>query len=97
MLYLGADVPETSWVEAAARSASPMAVLAVVTADDRVPAALIATKLLLNRPAILVGVGGAEAEEVPIDDARAVRLPRFVTAAAAAVSDLLRGRAATIP
>ena len=97
VLYLGADVPETSWAEAAARSTSPMAVLAVVTAEDRVPAALVATKLLLNRPAMLVGLGGAAAEEVPIDDSRAVRLPQPVTEAAAAVSDLLGGRAATIP
>jgi MerR family transcriptional regulator, light-induced transcriptional regulator len=96
-LYLGADVPEASWVEAVATSDATMAVLAVVTRDDREPAAAVARALRAARPGLPVALGGAAADGVAGRQAGVVELPPRVVAAADAVADLLADGAATIP
>ena len=60
VLYLGANVPVSSW-EAAVRSREARAaVLSVVTPEDR-PAAVAVAERLLSHPAPLVCAGGASA------------------------------------
>lgn len=61
VLYLGANVPVSSW-EAAVRSREARAaVLSVVTPEDRPTAVAVAERLLSQDPAPLVCVGGASA------------------------------------
>jgi hypothetical protein len=59
VLYLGADVPETSWDAAVATHSARAAVMAVVTPDDRPSARRTADTLLANHPGLLVASGGA--------------------------------------
>jgi methanogenic corrinoid protein MtbC1 len=96
VLYLGADVPEASWVEAAATSDATMAVLAVVTPDDRSPSARVVKALRTVRPGLPIGLGGAAADGVPIDEESVFQLPSRIVAAAAMVADRLTAGTATI-
>ncbi len=82
VLYLGADVPVASWVDAAQRSGVRAAVLAAVTEDD-VPAAEDVVEALEGaRSDLLVVVGGAHGALVRGSD-RTIRLqaPRLTMAA----------------
>ena len=64
VLYLGANVPVSSW-EAAIRSREARAaVLSVVTPEDRPAAAAVAERLLSQAPAPIVCAGGASAANV---------------------------------
>jgi|1186.fasta_scaffold226386_1 DNA-binding transcriptional MerR regulator/methylmalonyl-CoA mutase cobalamin-binding subunit len=58
VLYLGANVPVSSWQEAVSRHAARAAVLSVVTDDDRPNAVAVAERLLEEVPAPLVASGG---------------------------------------
>jgi hypothetical protein len=61
VLYLGANVPVSSW-EAAVRSRQARAaVMSVVTPQDRPPAIAVAERLLSHAPTPLVCAGGASA------------------------------------
>lgn len=59
VLYLGANVPETSWDAAVTTRSARAAVLSVVTPGDRPGAITTAKRLLANHPALLVASGGA--------------------------------------
>jgi MerR family transcriptional regulator, light-induced transcriptional regulator len=64
VLYLGADVPVSSW-EAAVRSRrARAAVLSVVTPQDRPAAVAVAERLLGRTPAPIVCAGGASAADL---------------------------------
>jgi methanogenic corrinoid protein MtbC1 len=59
VLYLGANVPESSWEAAVTTHSARAAVLAVVTPADRPAAIATAERLMPSYPALLVGSGGA--------------------------------------
>jgi MerR family transcriptional regulator, light-induced transcriptional regulator len=64
VLYLGANVPVSSW-EAAVRSRDARAaVLSVVTPEDRPPAVAVAERLLSQAPVPIVCAGGASAADL---------------------------------
>jgi methanogenic corrinoid protein MtbC1 len=64
VLYLGANVPVSSW-EAAVRSRKARAaVLSVVTPEDRQAAVAVAEQLLSQAPAPIVCAGGASAADL---------------------------------
>lgn len=92
VLYLGQDVPARSWVDAAAASDAPLAVIGVVTAADRGPALDVAEALAAARPGRLVAFGGAAAPG-PGDPPGALRLPAPVVAAARAAAEALASAA----
>jgi MerR family transcriptional regulator, light-induced transcriptional regulator len=59
VLYLGADVPSTSWNAAVTTQSARAAVLSVVTPADRAAATATAELLLTNHPGLFVASGGA--------------------------------------
>lgn len=59
VLYLGANVPSTSWEAAVLGHSARAAVLSVVTAADRPSASATAETLLTLHPDLLVACGGA--------------------------------------
>jgi methanogenic corrinoid protein MtbC1 len=90
VLYLGADVPLSSWKPTVTTHRARAAVLAVVTDDDRPAAVAAAHQLLDHDPTLLVASGGACGARL----APHVRdLPMTISAAAHEVSGLLQGRA----
>jgi DNA-binding transcriptional MerR regulator len=96
--YLGADVPIPSWIEAVERTAAWLAVVGVVTPDDRKPAIEVARALRRPGHDVLVGFGGASAPEPPAKATQIwLRLPERVVDAAAAVQELWRTRFGTRP
>jgi len=96
--YLGADVPISSWIEALERTAAWLAVVGVVTPDDRGPAIEVARALRRPGHDVLVAFGGAAAPEPPPNATGLwLRLPGRVVDAAALVQDLWRTRFGTGP
>jgi methanogenic corrinoid protein MtbC1 len=64
VLYLGADIPLTSWLTAVETSLAPIVVVGVVAASDRAAAAEVVSALrTASRPPVAV-LGGARAHEV---------------------------------
>jgi methanogenic corrinoid protein MtbC1 len=61
VLYLGANVPVSSWEEAVRSREARAAVLSVVTPDDRPAAVAVAERLLSQDPVPTVCAGGASA------------------------------------
>lgn len=61
VLYLGADVPVESWVDAATASAAQAAVVGVVTTRDVSTATDVATALRTSRPDLVLAAGGGSA------------------------------------
>ena len=62
VLYLGANVPASSWEKAVLSRQARAAVLAVVTPQDRPPAVAVAKRLLGHHPGPAVCAGGAAAD-----------------------------------
>lgn len=62
--YLGADLPKASWVAAAEAPHVDAAILSVVMAEDRGPAAEVAQTLQACRPGLLVAAGGAHSGDL---------------------------------
>ncbi len=89
VLYLGADVPTSSWQAAVERQRSDAAVLAVATAEDRAPAATVAEQLLAHTPRVLVASGGSHGTELM---SGVLSLPANISEAAAQL-DLVLGSA----
>jgi MerR family transcriptional regulator, light-induced transcriptional regulator len=90
VVYLGANVPEVSWVAAVTASSAAAAVLAVVMPEDRRAAASTARRLLGDPEigGLVVAAGGRScADLVPGVHA----LPASLDAGAQALDDLLRG------
>ncbi|MGZ5400382.1 MAG: cobalamin B12-binding domain-containing protein [Nocardioides sp.] len=86
VLYLGANVPVSSWETASRSHAARAAVLAVVTAKDRAAAVTVARRLMNNDLVPLVCSGGAAGDEL----APGVRdLPPRIGAAAELLDQLI--------
>jgi methanogenic corrinoid protein MtbC1 len=81
VLYLGADVPVASWVDAASQSAATAAVIGTVTSQDIAAAAEVAVEIRAARPDLILAVGGSSGAgvTVPVD---VVHLPASVVEAA---------------
>jgi methylmalonyl-CoA mutase cobalamin-binding subunit len=87
VLYLGADVPADSWVDAVDQSSARAAVIAVVTEADVTPAILVAEAVRAAQPGLVIAVGGAAGGQVASSDA--LVLPgRIVEAARVLESEL---------
>jgi DNA-binding transcriptional MerR regulator/methylmalonyl-CoA mutase cobalamin-binding subunit len=86
VLYLGANVPVSSWDAAVRSRAARAAVLSVVTPEDRPAAAEVIERLLTHDPAPMVCTGGASAANLA---AGARTLAPGIGAAAAELDDLL--------
>ena len=85
VLYLGSDVTVDGWLDAVRRTRPRAAVVGVVTADDRGPAAEVVTALL-GQDVPFVAIGGAAASP-PLDgQGRVARIPDRVVDAAADVA-----------
>jgi len=63
-LYLGANVPATSWAAAVTSHHAHAAVMAVVTPSDRPNAIATAVELATLHPDILLGSGGASGSQL---------------------------------
>jgi MerR family transcriptional regulator, light-induced transcriptional regulator len=61
VLYLGADVPVASWVDAASRSTATAAVIGIVMSLDVASAAEVAAGIRERRPDLILAVGGSSA------------------------------------
>lgn len=81
VLYLGADVPVASWVDAASQSSATAAVIGIVTSGDIAAAAEVAGEIRAARPDLTVAVGGSSASGVTAP-ADVVQLPASVVEAA---------------
>ena len=88
VLYLGADVPASSWDAAVHAYRAKAAVLAVVTAADRPSAAATGRRLVESHPGLLVAGGGAFAADLG-DGIQ--ELPDTIGSAAAALENALQG------
>jgi methanogenic corrinoid protein MtbC1 len=86
VLYLGADVPESSWLAAVRTRSARAAVLCVVTDEDRVRAVPTAERLLREVPGLLVASGGATGDDLA-DGART--LPPTIASGAHRLDELL--------
>jgi DNA-binding transcriptional MerR regulator/methylmalonyl-CoA mutase cobalamin-binding subunit len=91
VLYLGPDVPPTSWDAAVASHTARAAVLGVVTAADRPSAAATAELLLANHPGLVVASGGAFGAHLAEG---VVSLPSSVAEAAGELDRLLHAETA---
>ena len=90
VLYLGADVPEASWQAAVRTRSARAAVMAVVTAADRLRAVPAAVRLLAGNPGLAVAGGGAFGERLA---AGVHTLGPTIAAGADQLDDLLHPRA----
>jgi DNA-binding transcriptional MerR regulator/methylmalonyl-CoA mutase cobalamin-binding subunit len=88
VLYLGANVPVSSWETAVRSHSARAAVLAVVTQQDRPAAQVVATRLTAMTKAPMVCVGGASGADLTPG---AHTLPPSIGAAAAELDDLISG------
>lgn len=83
--YLGADLPVTDWLRAAAGPHLSAVVLAIPTQNDVAPTADVIRALRANRPDLLIAVGGREQDRTPEGT---VRLGHRVAAAAHGLAEL---------
>jgi methanogenic corrinoid protein MtbC1 len=87
VLYLGADIPLTSWLTAVETSLAPVAVVGVVAAADGAAAAeVVATLRTASRPPAIV-LGGPRARDAGVADS--VVLPSSLDDAVTAVLGLV--------
>ena len=89
VLYLGADVPEQSWLNAVHSHDAAAAVLGVTTAADLPSARRTTAVLAEERPDLLIAWGGARAATL---DPPARTLPPTLTEAAHTLDALLHAR-----
>lgn len=87
VVYLGADLPVTSWRRAVHAFPTHVAVLGVPTAEDTAKAAETAEALRQSKPHIVVAAGGPHARDLHPE---VVHLPTSVAEAARAVEMLGR-------
>ncbi len=90
VLYLGADVPVTSWVHVIAQNRARMAVLAVVQEPDRIAALEVAAALRDAGLKPTLAVGGGSARWDGAEGAGMVVLPDRINEAAAVAARLAR-------
>ena len=91
--YLGADLPEADWIEAAGQTRARAAVIGVIVAGDAGPAKRVAAALRTAHPELLIAFGGGTAGRVRVatEDGLLV-LPDQLTAAVEAVRSALESR-----
>ena len=88
VLYLGADVPVSSWVRVMRQPGRRLAVVGVVIEDDK-PAALdVVNALRAEYPNVAVALGGHVADWAEVADAGAIVLPGRIGEAAAVAARL---------
>jgi methanogenic corrinoid protein MtbC1 len=92
VVYLGADVPRDSWIEAVGASKARAMVIGIPTASDHAPAEEVAQAAIELGGGLLVAVGGAGATDVTVPDS-VIRLPDRIGRAA----ELLEGVLAALP
>lgn len=86
VLYLGADVPLTSWEASVRTHRARAAILAVVTGSDRDPALAVANRLLAYDSTLLVASGGASGAHLA---PRVRDLPSAIGSAAKEIATIL--------
>ena len=88
VLYLGADVPVDSWLEAVRTHRAQAAILSVVMSTDRPSAAVVADRLKHVEPALLLASGGASGTDLAPS---VTTLPETIAAAAHRIDELVHG------
>lgn len=88
VVYLGADVPRDSWIEAARTTKARAIVIAIPTATDRAPAVDVAQEASRVGDGLLVAVGGPGSHEAAVP-ASVLRLPYGIEASADAFEEAL--------
>ena len=102
VLYLGADVPVASWVDAASQSSATAAVIGIVTSRDVVSAADVVAGIHEARSDLIIAVGGssaggiATATDVVVLPARVVEAARVIHARIAGRDGRRRRRSARL-
>lgn len=88
VVYLGADVPPDSWIEAVRTTNARAVVIGIPTATDRAPAEEVSRLAVRVGGGMLVAVGGPGAAEadVPVS---VVRLPDGIGSSAARLEEVL--------
>lgn len=94
VLYLGADVPLSSWVETVQTAAAPIVVLGVTVGPDVAAAGLVIEALHRSAGPQVCVVGGPLAGELP-EALGAIRLPERLDDAVAVLRELLAAVEAT--
>lgn len=92
VLYLGADVPIASWIEAVHQTGAWLVVLGVVSPTDVDPALRTIEAVRAAIPGVIVAVGGASAPEPPSRHPQWLQLPGRVVEAASRVKALWEER-----
>ncbi len=90
VLYLGADLPVTDWVDAAQKTEALVAVIGSVVDADREPAILVAAALRAAGPQLVIAFGGEAAPDAAAwtsDDRPPIRLPQDLVGSVAALRD----------
>lgn len=91
--YLGADLPEADWIEAAGQTKARAAVIGVIVAGDAGPAKRVAAALRSALPELLIALGGGAAGRVRITpEDGLLLLPDELTAAVESVRSALESR-----
>jgi DNA-binding transcriptional MerR regulator/methylmalonyl-CoA mutase cobalamin-binding subunit len=93
VVYLGPDVPPSSWVTAVRRTAARAAVLGIVTRVDQSPASDVVAALRASDPHLLIAIGGGAALPELAAASGAVLLPSLIVDAADALEAALRAAA----
>jgi MerR family transcriptional regulator, light-induced transcriptional regulator len=81
VLYLGADVPVASWVDAASQSSATAAAIGIVTSRDIAGAVEVAGGIRVARPDLILALGGSSSGRVTVP-ADVVHLPASIVEAA---------------
>lgn len=89
VVYLGADVPRDSWIEAVRTTKARAIVIGIPTGPDRAPAEAIAREAVTLGDGLLVAVGGRASAEADVP-AQVLRLPDAIGASAEAFEAALR-------
>lgn len=92
VLYLGADVPTSSWVHVTEQNRSRLAVIAIVQDADRIAGLAVAEALRAAGSGPVVAMGGRAAEWDGAQEAGIVILPDRIDEAAAVAARMARGR-----
>ena len=89
VVYLGADVPLDSWIEAARTTKARAIVIGIPTGSDRASAAAIARQAVQLDDGLLVAIGGPASAEADVP-ARVLRLPEAIGISADTLAAALR-------
>jgi DNA-binding transcriptional MerR regulator/methylmalonyl-CoA mutase cobalamin-binding subunit len=95
VVYLGADVPRESWIEAARTTKARAVVIGIPTATDRTPAEDVARATTQVDKGLLVAIGGPGSVEASVP-ASVLRLPDGIRASADAFENALARPVATV-